>query len=60
MVVQAEDELHGDDDEGDGLNVVPRQDGARQGVERVERLIRHTSALHQPADPEVELVWGRK
>ena len=57
VVVQAEEKLHGDDDEGGGLHVVLRQDGTRQAVERVERLIRHTCTLHQPAEPRVELVW---
>lgn len=56
MVVQAEEELQGDDDEGGGLQVVPRQDGMRRGLERVERLIRHAGTRHQPADPQVELV----
>lgn len=58
VVVQAKDDLHGDDDEGGSLDVVPRQEGPRLGVTCVERLVCHTSALHQPADPGVELVWG--
>lgn len=57
VVVQAEDDLHGDDDDGGALDVVPRQDRTGCGVECVERLIRHTGTLHQAADPRVELVW---
>lgn len=60
MVIQAEEELHGDDDEGGGLDIIARQDRTQQTVGHVERFIRHTGALHQPADPQVELIWEIK
>lgn len=57
MVIHAEEQLHGDDDEGGRLEVVLRQGGTGRSVERVERLIRHAGAFYQPADPRVELIW---
>lgn len=56
VIVQAKHHLHGDDDERGGLQVVPRQDGTRPAVQRVALLICHTCAVHQDADPPVQLV----
>lgn len=56
VVVQAEDELHGDDDEGGGLELVLRQEATEPRVERVTRLVVQTGARHDDADPRVELV----
>ncbi len=56
VVVQAKEDLHGDNDEGGSLQIVAWKDGMTHAVECVERLIRHPSPLRQPADPEVELI----
>lgn len=56
VVIQAKDQLHGDDDEGGSLQVIQRQGWVRMRVKRVECFTRHTSEFHQLADPGVELI----
>lgn len=55
MVVQFEEQLHGDDDQGSSLDIVVWERGSGpHGFKGHGRL--HTSLLHDPAHPVMQLI----